>query len=48
MLIAGFHLLWGAISRALSGGQMFFGKHGQARPENQIWAENPFIFRAAK
>src|SRR5207249_9297517 len=41
MLMGCFHLLWGAIRRAPSGGQMFWRKHGQARPENQIWAETP-------
>jgi hypothetical protein len=34
---------------APGGGQMFWSKHGQARPENQIWGETSGpIFRAAK
>ena len=48
MLIGCFHLLWRAISRAPGGGQMFCCKHGQARPENQIWVEIIRTFRAAK
>src|SRR5438874_6221547 len=46
MLMGCFHLLWGATSRAPSGGQMFCGKHGQARPENQIWAETSDLPRS--
>jgi hypothetical protein len=33
-----FHFVWRKLSRAPGGGQMFCGKHGQARQENQIWA----------
>jgi hypothetical protein len=41
MLIGCSHLLWRTLSRAPSGGQMFWCNHGQARPENQIWVEIP-------
>src|SRR5205823_8031000 len=49
MLIGCFHLVSRALSRAPCGGQMFRCNHGQACPENQIWAETSGpIFRAAK